>query len=961
MPKRKHIKKSLKLSKLALATTSAIIASFPAVSATAEQESSQNTPEIIEVKGIRTSVIAGLDLKRNSTSIVDAVSAEDMGKFPDANLAEALQRIPDIAIDRDGGEGRKVTIRGLGPEFNSVLLNGRKLASSEATRAFSFDTIASELVSEMVVYKTQSASITEGGIGGTIDVRTAKPLNYDGLTINGSLQGSYEENSEKTNPQGSLLISNTFLDEKLGVLFGATYQKRSNRTYSTNTDSIRTEGVFTNQPTWAYTSMGYDPAYRPIELNRNVVDDERERLGLNSVLQFRPNDKLDITVDFLYSKFDVTTDEYSKSNWFWDVLAPAEIEPRSNTTLDENGVFTNLTHSLRGPNGSGATAYNQQKRYRTTDTKMAGINIDYQINDDLNLVVDAAWSTATDDNKGRNRLRSTEVFADNATYGDTFDVDLSQSVPYVDNIEFFSAHNPTMAQDLLLRRHYNYGEDIEAENRQFKADLEIGSFQDLVITTGFSYEFAKKSFDDYRTNNAIQTLYHSNDGSFPEGEYDKVLSKILKVDSTKLGQPSSIDNDILVFDMDAFDALINNPEYALAAVGGDTSNSSYQAFIANNNSYDASRTGNSFEVEEQVTSLYLEGEYMFMLSDMEATVIGGVRYTKTDLDSVGYSQVLSDLTPIPCPGVEGRTCLEPTYADANGPDGLTKQKLSNSYSDILPSLTLNLNLTEDLILRLSSSKSLTRPFLEDMAPKFRVGTLSEDSRTAQTNNEKLAPYTSFNLDSSLEWYFSEGNMLSFSLFRKNISDFIIKETVAGVTVDSIANEEYQDFTVVRPTNGRNDVEITGATINLTQTFDSGFGYQFNYTKIDTDTEFNADTYDSTKAAVPGLGDSLNLVGFYESGPFSARIAYNKRDSFLRTSQYSSGFGWGEAFEEPAFADDYDQVDARISYDLSDSTTVFLEGVNLTGSTLSQHGRYDNIFISYENFGKRYVLGISSSF
>jgi iron complex outermembrane receptor protein len=958
----KNKTRNFKKNQLALIINMALVGTLSSTLTYAEElkdNEAKTKVEVIQVTGIRTSVIAGLDLKRNSSSIVDAVSAEDMGKFPDANLAEALQRIPDVAIDRDGGEGRKVTIRGLGPEFNQVLLNGRKVASSEATRSFSFDTIASELVSEMVVYKTQSAGLSEGSIGGTIDVKTARPLNYDGLNISGTVQGTYEGNSEETNPQGSFLISNTFMNDTVGALFGATYQQRNNTTYSTNVQSIRTEGAFLTPAPNYYSNDGFDPVYRPTELNRDVTNDSRERLGLNGVLQYQPNDKLNVTVDFLYSKFDVKSEVNRKSNWLWNSLSPNS----SNTEIDANGVVTTLDHALTDFWGQSATAFNRRDVHRETKTKMMGINFDYMINDDMKLIVDAAWSTAVDDNKGKDKRRSTELFiseADAIANDSVFQIDLSQDVPSIENIDAWSANNPNMARDLKVRQQWNEGNDIEATNYELSADLVIASFEDITITTGFAYEVSEKSNVDYRTPNDVQTLYHKNNYNFPAGAYDTAVSGIIDVDSTDLGQPSATDNDLLNFNVPGFDSMLNNPANALAAVGGDVSNPAYQAFLANGSSFNAVQTGNSFEVEETITSFYVEGEYDFMLGDMDATLIAGVRYTQTDLESIGYSQILSDLTKVTCDGNGTDNCLEPTYASSDGPDGLTQDTLSNSYSDVLPSATLNLNLTDDVVLRLASSKSMTRPYLEDMAPKFRVGTLTTDIRTAESNNERLTPYTSFNLDASLEWYFNEGSLVSVALYSKTIDDFIIKQTIDNVTVDSVSTPEYQDFSVTQPTNG-DEVEVTGATFNLTQTFESGFGYQFNYTLTDTDTEFDPNTFDSTKPVLPGLGDSMNLVAFYESGPFAARIAYNKRDEFIRTAQYSSGFGYGEAFEEPVFAAEYDQVDARVSYEVAEGVTVFVDGINLTGSELKQHGRYDNLFVSYENFGTRYTVGVSAKF
>ncbi|MEI9902891.1 MAG: TonB-dependent receptor plug domain-containing protein [Asticcacaulis sp.] len=166
---------------------------------------------VVVITGVRGSLARSMKIKRNADSIVDGVSAEDMGKFPDANVAESLQRIPGVAIDRQGGEGRFVSINGLGPEFASVLVNGRTVANDNPDRSFSFDTIASELVSGVNVYKSANASIPEGGIGGTIDVITARPFDYPGFKFAGNVSGLYEENSGKTTPQASFIVSDRFL------------------------------------------------------------------------------------------------------------------------------------------------------------------------------------------------------------------------------------------------------------------------------------------------------------------------------------------------------------------------------------------------------------------------------------------------------------------------------------------------------------------------------------------------------------------------------------------------------------------------------------------------------------------------------------------------------------------------------------------------------------------------------
>lgn len=974
----RNFNSKFKMTKLALSISATILGVMSCNAAYAEEsteDEKNNAVEVIEVTGIRGGVVAGLEVKRDSNVMIDAISAEDMGKFPDANLAEALQRIPDVAIDRDGGEGRYVSIRGLGPEFTSVLFNGRRMATTEQTRAFSFDTIAADMVSELHVYKTQSASLREGGIGGTVDVRTARPLSYDGLNIRGTLKGLYDENSEESSPQASLIVSDSFMDETVGALFGVTYQERTSKTYSTNTGAIRNKGVFTQREPWAYTNLSYaeDGLYRPLEINRNVRDESRERLGFNGVLQFQPNDDFEMTVDYMYSKFDVKAKNSQVSNYFWSVDAPISeadnLSPEererilqySQTEVDENGVLTQFSHGLGYLNGEGepwatAQAYNRSDINRPTESQLLGLNARYQVSDDIVLTVDTAWSKAETNNPGLNRRRSLETTVQGGVV-----VDLAGPVPYISQPLDTITAKPENAQYLQVRRQFDYGNDIEAENFEFTADLDIIVNDDFSITTGFTYESSEKSNKDYYTPDDVQLLYHwAKDGFLLSPQaYGQTIDGILAVDSSLLGQPSSANNDIFAIG-DSFDAYINDPATAAAVLAQDPgSQGRYDAFIANGG-FTATETGNSWAVEEKVTSLYFDASYDFMIGDIESVLTAGVRYTHTEIEGVGFSRILTDLQEVECDTPQQFVCLEPEYADSNGPGGLTVEQDKNDYDNFLPSVNLKMNLTDEMVFRVGASETLTRPYLEDMAPKFRPGALHSERRNARSSNSELTPYTSLNLDASYEWYFGEGSVLGIVVYKKTVDDYIVRGQVNDVIVESIANTDYNDFTINMPVNGES-VEISGATFNLIQTFDSGFGYQFNYTYAESNHEFDGTSFDETKVAIPGLGDSMNIVGFYEKGPFSARIAYNWRDKFLSDPQFMSGYGWGDEFAEPVFTAEYEQVDARISYDVMENMTVFIEGINLGNEAHSKHGRFENVFVSYENFGRRYVAGITASF
>ncbi|MGY8875583.1 MAG: TonB-dependent receptor plug domain-containing protein, partial [Pseudoalteromonas sp.] len=308
---------------------------LPALAETAAQE-----PEIIEVRGIRGSLGRAMDAKREAGGVVDSISAEDIGKFPDTNLAESLQRITGVSIDRSGGEGQLITVRGFGPQFNTVLVNGRQMASENQSRAFSFDTIASELVKSLDVFKTSTATMQSGGIGSTVNVNTARPFAISGFKIAGSVKGIYDENSEETTPEISGLISNTFNDDTLGLLFAVSRQERETRLNQAQVDGwLENVGVPNpqTQSGQAYTGNIFSPR----NYDHKVTTETRTRTNANLVIQYAPSDDLVITADALYSDFDVEADTTSYGHWF---TAPnlEGFGDAAGPTVDENGTVVDL-------------------------------------------------------------------------------------------------------------------------------------------------------------------------------------------------------------------------------------------------------------------------------------------------------------------------------------------------------------------------------------------------------------------------------------------------------------------------------------------------------------------------------------------------------------------------------------------------------------------------------------------
>ncbi len=331
-----------------------------AADAAAEQAASDPTTlDTIEVTGFRGSLDRALDIKRAEVGTVDAIVAQDVADFPDLNLAESLQRIPGVAIDRDAGEGRTITVRGLGPQFTRVRINGMEaLATGGGTdssggvnrgRGFDFNTFASELFSEMLVRKTSSADIEEGSLGATVDLRTARPFDYDGFTFAAGGQMGYNDLSSDSSPRASALISNTWADDTFGALLSVAYTDRTlvEEGHSTvRWDSGTSNGGF--DPSSPFSEALLPTTFHPRIPRYGVMEHEQERLGATGSLQFRPNDRAEFALDVLYSTFDAnrTEDYFEAVSFSRSGTGKPETIVRDGV-VDENGnlvygVFDNV-------------------------------------------------------------------------------------------------------------------------------------------------------------------------------------------------------------------------------------------------------------------------------------------------------------------------------------------------------------------------------------------------------------------------------------------------------------------------------------------------------------------------------------------------------------------------------------------------------------------------------------------
>ena len=911
--------------------------------------------EELMVTGIRGSLQRSMDVKRASGGVVDAISSEDIGKFPDTNLAESLQRITGVSIDRSGGEGQLITVRGFGPEFNTVLINGRQMATENLSRAFSFDTVASELVSGLEVHKTSTATMQSGGVGSTVNVKTARPFDMGGFKVAGSIKAALEENSDETTPQISGLVSNTFNEDTLGVLLAVSHQERDTRLNQAQLDGwLENVGIPTSELNGGAGVPAGTTIFSPRNYDHKVTFEERTRTNASLVLQYAASDNLTLTADAIYSDFDVETNALSYGHWF---TAPNITD----AVTDENGTVIDLRQEV-----GLATDMHAKKFDRLTDNSLLGINADWQVNDHLNLNFDATFSKAErEPNNGGGDQLSLIGYANRVR----FQVD-DNILPYASEFEtadpgIFSgqqeldgtAYRDPSAPDyvppagvsdfldkansrahVMLRRGWAVEDDIN----QFKMD---GTWDE-----GSGAGLVKIKFG---------TLFSSEEKALERWDNEGV-----GIHCTFCGYP---DSPVIPADMqyifDAGDDFLSDvsgsgrmPTQWLAHDGEEQF--AYLESVSGRN-FDAVKRDNSFVVEEDTIAFYLEADFAGELASMPVSSTAGVRVESTDVTVTGTEAPVTGLR------ILDETEMLAEFGAAQAID------VDNSYDAILPNMSIKLDITDDMIVRAAASKTLTRPTLTSMAPVTVITTTRQGGNlTSTSGNAALKPFESDNFDVSWEWYYGEASYVSAGYFKKDVANFIVN-TIADKTFTlpngnplmdpstgsdpgaPDASDSVAVFKNTLPNNGE-DAIVDGVELGIQHTFgESGFGVMLNTTMVDSDADL--DPADVTQVfALTGLSDSMNLVGFYEQGPVQIRLAYNQRDEFVQSLTQSNGNG-------PTLVEDYEQWDLSASYDITDEITVFVEGINLTEEYVHKRGRYENHLLLIEDSGRRWALGLRASF
>jgi len=858
-----------------------------------------NEIEVIEVRGIRASQKANLNAKRFSDNIVDVVNSEDIGKFPDTNLAESLQRISGVSIDRAKGEGRKISIRGLGPDLVNVTLNGRTVVSANPGqnlntdqgtigRSFNFDVLQSELVSGLEVFKSSSASLLEGGLAGSVDVKTSRPLDVGKQIMTASISAAYDDFADSVDPKIAFLYNDVFSDETIGFSLGLAYSDRALREDRADGISYAERDFNINGETITSIAAGNLRAFH--------FDDQRERLNVTSAFQYSINDNLLLSIDALYANFDNTQN-----------LSDLPLRQRAG---GGSGAYTAMTVTPSGIADSYTVTNGVRPRLDRIRSEgsenlgVYGLNLQWD-GDDLTVIFDTSYSNA--------KYNSDLVrFGFDATTSSSIDVKLNSLVPDI-------SLDADLQNPSLYALNVAYNDATTVDDTEIQAKLE-GTYtleSDFLSSIQVGIRFAKRDKDLYKTR--IQagaafggTLLSDVPGDslvqFPVNDF---------LDSFSGNFPRSwVEPDIQV----AYDHFFVERANELLP-------SAYQ---------DPTITS----LTENTAAIFAQANFF---NDTYLPIRGnfGVRVVKTDLDSGGAVR-----------NVEGIDQLDATvtYAPAQ------YVTVDNSYTDILPSFNISMDITENLIARLAIAKTMSRPRVEDLSPATLA--VNPSILLVKEGNASLEPFRANQVDTNLEWYFDEESVLSVGLFYKDIESFIYTgveleplvvdgEDVIDPLTNSVMNLQHD-----RPINGDGG-SVWGYELNLQHSFDSGFGTAINYTFVDTDAEFT-NTITGDVFGVPGLSeDSFNATVYYETEKWSARVSYNYRSEFL-----SKVAGVGS---NPIFTKEYGQYDISTSYNVNDDIVLRFDAINLTGEVTEKYAISPELLRDYAQTGRRYQLSVSASF
>jgi iron complex outermembrane receptor protein len=961
--------------------------------------------EAVVVTGFRASLANALDIKRRENDLVDVIKAQDIADFPDLNLAESLQRVPGVSIDRDGGEGRTITVRGLGPDFSVVRLNGLealattggKDSSGGANRGrqFDFSIFASELFNSVTVRKSTSASNEEGSLGAIIDLQASRPFDFSGPALSLGAKVGWNDLSRKSDPRFTFLASNrwdTGIGE-IGALISVAYAQRKTLEEGSSTGRWENPSVAFNSSTaFPCTTPAYNPVsgtplscsqigtvvggttptttaatgtannlWHPRIPRYGRLQYDQKRLGVTGSLQWRPNDRSTLSLDALVANFTNNRDEtylevisFSRSGAGVPQTDVVNFSADSKGNLVK-GTFDDVDARVEYRHDDLKTEFNQFTL--TYDTKFGDAG-------HLNVVYGQSRSIQA------NPVQTTFSFDRYDTDGYSYDYSANDKLP-----NFNYGFDPTNAANFTYSPSNALGDPSLLRLRPSKAVNTFKTFRadvDYEILNGFKLRYGG-DYKEYGFNSWEQRLYSRNLAStgttftseagfaLPAGVSVASVSRLITGFGRGLDLPSGVPTSWIAPDLDKLKTAIGYDCNCINA------NGDFRLSTLN-------QLGALRSITEKDTAFYIQGDFDYDIFNIPVRGNFGVRYIKTEQSATGHYNSGAVTTNVTTPfGVLSESV--PTDA---------VQTATRQYHNTLPALNVSAQPFENFFVRFAAAKVMTRPQLPNLTPGYTAQ--SQSAQTLTRGNPDLNPMLANNLDLSFEWYPDKETLLSAGFFQKDIKSYIQTSAVTvpysdtGLPLSLLTNGNTADtpFTVTTQINTPGG-KLKGFELSAQRPFTflpapfDKFGAILNYTHVKSDIQYVIKNPTFTAAGVvprvqtaPAVlitqplvnlsPDAFNATLYYENGPFKARISGSYRDPYLIQVAPSATNNNDVRIKEKTF-----NLDSQVSYQF-DKFTVTLEAINLTDQEDSKVD--DSVRMTseeYVHYGRQFYLGVKYKF
>ena len=936
--------------------TAAVLAAMSITSTLAvAQDAVDSEAEVIEVRGIAESYRNAISEKRNAATIVDALSSADIGALPDLSVAETLERITGVTGDRFKGNASEISIRGLGPFLGFATVNGRAISSGSGNRSVAFSQFPSELVNGVVVYKAQKADLLEGGVSGLIDLKTIKPVDYGKERFSAEIKGNYNPYQSKFEDDNGIGVrtstsyTNSFeLDNggKFGFALGYAGANTSSPEESYNTSSTMrncnsnyavdggNDCSFSDQRAAANGGNAENGDYFFISNSfyYRQMESKEKRDAVIGAIQWQPNQDLDINLDGQWSNRYYFEDRH-------DLLWDDGRRRLANWTTNEEGAPETITGESR------ISSYGEY-RVREEDYKGLGLNIDWQATSEFRVEFDAAYSGTE-----RYQTREYSRFRGQRTYYDWVNSD-GQDFPDISAV-YTNFNDPAGSavdwksdiQDLAY-----FNADSEARYYRFDIKDTIGSYR-----LDLDYALDGKFFTNLNSGVAFSSHKHDN-----FEEENKALATPSGDRASKLASVAS--NCSIPWPQSDFGDDANSPVSSWATY--DT-RCGYNTLVGSADLSVDPTTPSAGDVRltEDVTSVYAMAEFSTEWGDMPLDGNVGVRYVKTDVESLGVRTSYSVLN------------------DPNGfisfetkPGSVEMSTLTNDYSNLLPSVNLSLGISDELQLRFAAYAGLSRPDMWFFGAARNIGSVTADEEfttvaaaldgnVTASGNPYLEALESNNYDLNLSYFINTDTMLSAAVYYKTFNAaFESAVDKEDVVVDG---QSYNVEVQGRPTIVDDSSSIVGYELSALHRFTTlpapfdGLGVSINYNYADSDfetPEAAADISPEVRAqimpsTIAGLSKhNFSSQVYWENDDFSARLSYKFRSEYLKP------FGASLA-QSNRIVDDTASVDLDLAYEINKNFKVKFQAINLTNEPYVEQRVAHDFYNRIEYSGARYFVGL----